>query len=234
MQVQVDGRSVEGRELSKALEHTTEFENYSSRFARRLGNDRKLMQAIIDAFAGKDGVLEKHGVKIKKVFAQEELMAEVEGKIAAAGYKTELIPDLEHGLSEIEITLTNAQKVVFDWNLASYVEFQKSVELMSDLEESFAGPFVLGENGTSESIENRSQLLEKVTALVKKDLSMQRYKGLGEMNPEQLWETTMDPEKRTLLQVSIEDTVETEELFTILMATRSNLDVGSLRTTRSM
>jgi DNA gyrase subunit B len=217
VQVHVGERAVEGRELSKALEQTTEFENYSSRFARRVGNDKRLMQVILDAFAGKDGVLDKHKVKIKRVFAQEDLMAEVEGKIAAAGYKTELIPDLEHGLSEIEITLTNAQKVVFDWNLASYVEFQKSVELMSDLEEGFSGPFILGENGTSESIENRSALLERVTAMAKKDLSMQRYKGLGEMNPEQLWETTMDPEKRTLLQVSIADTVETEELFTILM-----------------
>ncbi|MEO5858050.1 MAG: DNA topoisomerase (ATP-hydrolyzing) subunit B [Pyrinomonadaceae bacterium] len=217
VQVQIDGRTVEGRELSKALEQTTELENYSSRFARRLGNDKRLMQVILDAFAGKEGVLDKHKVKIKKVFAQEELMAEVEGKIAAAGYKTELIPDLEHGLSEIEVTLTNAQKVVFDWNLASYVEFQKSVELMSDLEEGFSGPFILGENGTSESIANRSALLERVTAMAKKDLSMQRYKGLGEMNPEQLWETTMDPEKRTLLQVRIEDAVETEDLFTILM-----------------
>ncbi len=217
VQVQVDGRTVEGRSLSKALEQTTELENYSGRFARRLGNDKRLMQVILDAFAGREGVLDKHKVKIKRVFAQEELMAEVEGKIAAAGYKTELIPDLEHGLSEIEITLTNAQKVVFDWNLASYVEFQKSVELMSDLEEEFSGPFVLGENGTSESIENRNALLERVTTMAKKDLSMQRYKGLGEMNPEQLWETTMDPEKRTLLQVRIEDAVETEDLFTILM-----------------
>ena len=217
VQVQVDGRSVEGRELSKALEQTTELENYSTRFARRVGNDRRLMQVILDAFAGRDGVLDRHKVKIKRVFAQEELMAEVEGKIAAAGYKTELIPDLEHGLSEIEITLTNAQKVIFDWNVASYVEFQKAVELMSDLEEGFSGPFVLGENGTSESIANRSALLERVTTMAKKDLSMQRYKGLGEMNPEQLWETTMDPEKRTLLQVTIADTVETEELFTILM-----------------
>jgi len=88
---------------------------------------------------------------------------------------------------------------------------------MRSLEEELPGPFIVGENGTSVSIRTREELLDKVTGHAKKDLSIQRYKGLGEMNPEQLWETTMDPEKRTLLQVRIEDVVETDQMFTVLM-----------------
>jgi DNA gyrase subunit B len=217
VQIQADGRVIEGRELTKTLEQTIEFKNYSERFTRRLNNDERLMNALLDAFAGKDGVLSKHGVKLRKVFEQEELMAEVEGFVSRAGYKTELMSDEEHGLSEIEITFANGTKILFDWNMASYVEFQKSVELMRSLEVDLPGPFVLGENGKSEQITSREDLLSRVTGLAKKDLTIQRYKGLGEMNPEQLWETTMNPEKRTLLQVRVEDAVETDGIFTVLM-----------------
>jgi DNA gyrase subunit B len=101
--------------------------------------------------------------------------------------------------------------------MASYVEFQKAIELKRSLEIDFPGPFGFGENGSSVPIATREDLLEKVTGMAKKDLTIQRYKGLGEMNPEQLWETTMDPDKRTLLQVRIEDVVETDGIFTVLM-----------------
>jgi DNA gyrase subunit B len=217
VQVQADGRTVEGRELARTLEQTVEYRNYFERYARRLHNDERLLNAILDAFAGRDGVLAKRNVKLRKVFEQEDLMAEVEGKIAAAGYKTELTSDEEHGLSEIEITFPNGQTLMFNWDMASYVEFQKAVELRSELEISFPGPYVLGENGKSEQITRRAELLDRVLALAKKDLTIQRYKGLGEMNPEQLWETTMNPEKRTLLQVRIEDAIETDGIFTVLM-----------------
>jgi DNA gyrase subunit B len=210
-------KTIEGAKLSKVLEQTTEFKNYSERLARRLANDMRLTDAVIDAFAGKDGVLSKGSTKIRKIFDQEDMMAQVEGRIAAAGYKTELTSDEEHGLWEVFVTLGGGQKILIDWNLAQHVEFSRSIELMRSLESDFAGPFVLGENGTSENIASRIELLERVTAMAKKDLAIQRYKGLGEMNPEQLWETTMDPEKRTMLQVKIEDAIETDGLFTVLM-----------------
>ena len=213
-----DGRSVEGRELSKALEQTTEFRNYASRLARRVGNDTRLVEVLLDAFAGREGVLAKGNIRLRKIFGEQELMARIEGKLADAGFNTELTSDEEHGLWEIDIAYPNGFSVTIDWNLASYVEFQKAVELKKALENDFPGPFVLGENGTSQSIPTREELLEKVTGMAKKDLSIQRYKGLGEMNPEQLWETTMDPDKRTMLQVRVEDAIETDGIFTVLMA----------------
>ena len=66
-------------------------------------------------------------------------------------------------------------------------------------------------------IPTAKDLVEYIINQGKKGLTIQRYKGLGEMNPEQLWETTMNPEKRTLLQVGVEDAVEADEIFTTLM-----------------
>jgi DNA gyrase subunit B len=210
-------QDIEGKELAGSLEQLVDLKRYSEKAARRLGGDAHLLDTLLEAFAGKKGVLRKEGTTLRTVFQNSDLMANVEGVVAKAGFKTELSSDEEHGLWEIETTTTSGLNLPIDWNFASFVEFQKAVELYMTLEDKLAPPFITGTNGTSEEIPTREALLEKVLAAAKKDLSIQRYKGLGEMNPEQLWETTMNPEKRTLLQVRVEDAVETGEIFTVLM-----------------
>ena len=66
------------------------------------------------------------------------------------------------------------------------------------------------------SIQN---LVENIDQMGRKDVDIQRYKGLGEMNPEQLWESTMNPQTRILYKVKIEDGIEADKIFTILMGT---------------
>ena len=210
-------KDIEGKELARSLEKLVDLKRYSERTARRLGGDAHLLDTLLEAFAGKKGVWRKEGATLRNIFQDGDLMAKVEGALAKAGFKTELSTDEEHGLWEIETITTSGVAVAIDWNFASYVEFQKAVELYMTLEDELAPPFITGTNGTSEEISTREELLEKVLTAAKKDLSIQRYKGLGEMNPEQLWETTMNPEKRTLLQVRIDDAVETDDIFSILM-----------------
>ncbi|HET6892166.1 MAG TPA: DNA topoisomerase (ATP-hydrolyzing) subunit B [Pyrinomonadaceae bacterium] len=208
---------IAGRELSRWLEKLVDFRRYCERATRRLSGDAQLLDKLLEAFAGKKGVLRKEGKTLRKVFQDGELMAKVEGVLEKAGYKTELETDEEHGLWEIETTTVSGIRVMIDWNFASLVEFQKAVDLYLRLEDKLAPPFVVDGNGAKEEIPTRDALLDKVLTAAKKDLAIQRYKGLGEMNPEQLWETTMNPDKRTLLQVRIDDTFETEHIFTVLM-----------------
>jgi DNA gyrase subunit B len=211
------GQPIEGRELAKSLEKMVDFKRYCERATRRLGGDAHMLNVLLESLSGRKGILRKEDLNLRKVFQDEDLMAKIEGALDKAGYKTELTSDEEHGLWEIETTTNTGVNLVIDWNFASFVEFQKAVELFKALEDELAAPFISGENGASEEIPTREALLEKVLAAAKKDLSIQRYKGLGEMNPEQLWETTMDPAKRTLLKVRIDDAVETDEIFTVLM-----------------
>jgi DNA gyrase subunit B len=209
--------AIEGAQLVRSLERMVEFKRYCEKATRRLRGDANLLDVLLKAFAGKKGPLRQEGTALRKIFQDGELMARIEGVLDKAGYKTELTDDEEHGLWEIDTTTISGVPVTIDWNFASYVEFQKAVELFMKLEDGLAPPFIAGENGTSEEIASRDALLDRVLTAAKKDLTIQRYKGLGEMNPEQLWETTMNPATRTLLQVRIDDAVETDEIFTVLM-----------------
>ncbi len=172
---------------------------------------------MLEALSGRDGLLQA-GRKLHDIFADEDLLGKIEAALADAGFKTDLTSDEEHGLSEIEVrTEGNGGRVLIDWDLATHVEFQRAAELYRSFVQISQPPFLIGENGAQIEVASRDDLLTHILTAAKKDIHIQRYKGLGEMNPDQLWETTMNPEKRTLLQVRIDDVVETDEIFTVLM-----------------
>ncbi len=206
-----------GAELRRMLEKLAELDTYLDKLERRL-HDRKLVDTVIDAFAGPNGVLAKGGLKLHEVFEKEKLLQSVATALEEAGYETEIEEDEEHGTFEIAIARSRGNgRVVIDWELATHVEFQKAVQLYGELQDLSRPPFVIAENGNHTIVDSRVALLEHVMTAAKKDISIQRYKGLGEMNPDQLWETTLNPEKRTILNVQVNDAVETDEMFTVLM-----------------
>jgi DNA gyrase subunit B len=217
VRVKKTGEAIEGKDLTSLLEKLIEFNTYYGKLERRL-HDRRVVDTVLEALSGRKGLMQKEGRKLHDVFADENLLGKVEAALADAGFKTDLISDEEHGLSEIEVKMaSNGSSVLIDWELATHVEFQRAVDLYKSFVQLSQPPFIIKEGNSETEVETRDELLNHILTAAKKDLHIQRYKGLGEMNPEQLWETTMDPEKRTLLQVKIDDAVETDEIFTVLM-----------------
>jgi len=108
-------------------------------------------------------------------------------------------------------------KIVFNAEFMDSIIMQKILEVYEPLRRIDHPPFQLTSGTEMINAESKHDLLESILEAAKKGLSIQRYKGLGEMNPQQLWETTMDPEHRVLLQVRAENLYESDELFTKLM-----------------
>ena len=96
-------------------------------------------------------------------------------------------------------------------------ESRKTGSFTKELQAVYGLPAALVRKDRSQVIHGPLDLLNAVLSEGEKGLSLQRYKGLGEMNPGQLWETTLDPDARTLLQVRVEDMAEADDLFTKLM-----------------
>jgi DNA gyrase subunit B len=111
----------------------------------------------------------------------------------------------------------NRKLLTFNRDFLNGELFQKYVRL-KDKTLSFVGaPFVIHSKERRYMIENETELLEDMNVAGQKGLRVQRYKGLGEMNAPQLWDTTMDPSKRTFMKVRIEDALDADDIFTVLM-----------------
>ena len=131
-----------------------------------------------------------------------------------------LAPDSEHGGFKIEAPVRPSgikRATVIDFAFLDSPEFGDLSALYQELLVMGPPPYRLEAGSEAVEFQRVEELGERVNELGKKGLQIQRYKGLGEMNPEQLWETTMDPERRTLLQVRVEDAFEADRLFSTLM-----------------
>src|SRR5262249_16055376 len=103
------------------------------------------------------------------------------------------------------------------WGRGEFVRLRK---ILGDAGKLGLAPFRMVDTSNGKELatcQTYDELLTAVDERGRKGLSISRYKGLGEMNPEQLWETTMDPQSRTFLQVRIEDAINADEIFTVLM-----------------
>src|SRR3989454_1172927 len=154
-----------------------------------------------------------------------EIVAAAEAYLRVAA--PELVPvsfsfeeDREHAcLTLIAATRANgsAHRNVIDRELVLTPEFEEVRRLARELAAAGDPPYALGEGDGTEQLPNLQQAVTRVMAQARKGLEIQRYKGLGEMDSSQLWDTTMDPGTRTLLQVKIEDAYEADEIFSTLM-----------------
>jgi len=128
--------------------------------------------------------------------------------------------DEEHGMYQLPISVVKNGDTVplnISWEFINRPKYRSLFNLFQEIKELEDPPFKVIGDKKEILVENRNDLLKDILKAQQGAYSIQRYKGLGEMNPDQLWETTMNPEKRRLLQVKVEDAVEADEIFTILM-----------------
>jgi DNA gyrase subunit B len=173
------------------------------------GMDRKIVEAVFDCgITGREDLANREKM--------ENLACAVEG-LGQTVYSIE--KDEEHDLLSMSVALASKGKreMLVDLDLLSSAEFKKIKPIYASLVRLHASEIFVQENGKKIRMESKDRLLDYLMESVKKGLVIQRYKGLGEMNPDQLWETTMNPEKRKLLQVKIDDFYEANDIFTILM-----------------
>jgi DNA gyrase subunit B len=209
------GSWIKGERLEKLLGKLVTYKSLIDRISKKQ-NDPDVMSALtqsdIDRESLKDRqIVEGIIVKIKERFTSRR---------PGDSLDVEIMGDEEHKSYKLEIAIRRAgihQNMIIDEDFISSPEFRELKALSPGKTGLGSAPYKVRTQDKEHTLETSSALLSFVMEMSKKGLNIQRYKGLGEMNPEQLWETTMNPESRTLLQVTLEDSVVADEIFTILM-----------------
>ncbi len=199
--------TIEAGELRSFLMNLDEYDQISSKVERRLRDAR-----VVDVLS-----MPTLHIDTKADFAERSNLEQVMVELKTAQVKPELRQDEEHSTWVIIYhDSTNAERHI-GVELAARPEYKRLRLLAKQISRHNEPPFTVVKGEHRENQPNWRDLLNYVKNEGKKDSSVQRYKGLGEMNAEQLAETTMNPEKRTLLKVRLEDAVESEEIFSTLM-----------------
>jgi DNA gyrase subunit B len=219
------GRALDAAAARRLLEAAAEYRRLVEHLGlRRL--DPRIVDAALQAGAPSEADLADAGAlggRVKQ--AIEEKLAALAPDLRGALFSVEADP--EHGghkLSVVTRLSGAATRTVFDAELLRSADLVRLAGLVRTIGEAGAAPYRAvpsggepAEGAEAEPIGSATELLRRVLALGERGLSIQRYKGLGEMNPEQLAETTMQPHSRTLLQVKIEDAVEANLVISTLM-----------------
>ncbi len=196
---------LQGGELTNFLMALAEYVDLFEKLEKRIGDARPI-NSMLKAELGR-----------KVEFEEKTKLEAVARDLKSAGLETSLKLDEEHSLYILTISSEILGERVIDWELASSADYKRLLDLHRRVRTYDQPPFVIASNGDRITIAERRELLDHVMAAGKKAFTVQRFKGLGEMNPTQLWETTMDAENRMLLQVRVEDQVEADSIFTVLM-----------------
>ncbi|MFW6123457.1 MAG: toprim domain-containing protein, partial [Thermodesulfobacteriota bacterium] len=202
------GETLEGKKLTQALEHIVNYQDYLGRFEKR-GLPREILRLCLD-----------HGLVDRQALGDEALLTELGQALENTGrWSARLEPDEEHHTFALSVRSQKdgAHPVRLDWDLLGGSDYLALVKLDRQMAYLKTPPHLLEGKNRAWDINAPEDLVAIIMEEGQKGVTVQRFKGLGEMNPEQLWETTMDPENRTLLKVNIVDASEADAIFTILM-----------------
>jgi DNA gyrase subunit B len=198
---------LEGNELRTFLLNLDEYEQMFHKVERRLRDPR-----VVEILANVELRIDH-----KAEFQEEANLKPVFDELVKLGLKPQMRKDEEHSSYYVVFhDSTNAERPI-GLALAAQPEYKRFRTLARTIARFNEPPFVVVKGESRVQRTNWIELLTHVKEEGKKDASVQRYKGLGEMNAEQLADTTMNPEKRTLLSVKLEDIEESEVMFSTLM-----------------